>query len=415
MKKRGVFLAVNAGFLVLLALLFPQARLPLLLTAFVLIGSLMYFTRPSDVIDHNDRTKATTPKGELRMNTATTSSLTDLLKNVANADGVVLTDANVILAYSGIPWEGFIPGDAIHMDRMLQSIKSGQPQLIRHASQLLRPMGSSLGPYSTGIIVPLQQNDQTTGSLGFFRTDKSNLPSDFIATCQELGRLVCLQMKNTELERQMQLTTEARLDALQAQVNPHFLFNSLNAINMYVLKDPNVTRELIRRLSSFLRYTLGNPDRFTTVGEELNVVQDYLIIEKARFGDRLVLAMDVEEKLKTLKIPILSIQPLVNNAVIHGILPKEGNGLLRIRIQRVYDEVIISVEDNGVGIPEDKRDALFEKGYGTGLGVGIYNVHERLKLLYGNEYGLTYSSVAGQGTRVTFKIPLSLEEGVGNR
>lgn len=415
MKKRGIFLAVNAGFLVLLALLFPQARLPLMLTAFVLIGSLMYFTRPSDVIDHNDRAEATTPTSGLHMNTATTSSLTDLLKNVANADGVVLTDANVILAYSGIPWEGFIPGDAIHMDRMLQSIKSGQPQLIRHASQLLQPTGSIPSPFSTGIIIPLQQNDQTTGSLGFFRTDKGSLPSDFIATCQELGQLVCLQMKNTELERQMQLTTEARLDALQAQVNPHFLFNSLNAINMYVLKDPNVTRELIRRLSSFLRYTLGNPDRFTTVGEELNVVQDYLIIEKARFGDRLVLAMDVEEKLKTLKIPILSIQPLVNNAVIHGILPKEGNGLLRIRIRRVYDEVIISVEDNGVGIPEDKRDALFEKGYGTGLGVGIHNVHERLKLLYGNDYGLTYSSVVGQGTRVSFKIPLSLEEGVGNR
>ncbi|QSX09426.1 histidine kinase [Alkalibacter rhizosphaerae] len=414
MKTPTLLFVMNASILLLLVLVFPAARIPMALVA-LLFACNYFILKKIDIGSHKsvlseDPSAKGSPSKDLLPGT-----MTDLLKDIAKADAVAWTDSQTITAYSGFSCPDYSIGNKIPLVRMTRAMQQGETQILRNKRAFDCVRSTCECPFTSGVLVPLKQGDEITGSLGFFCTKKGGASTDFVETCESLAQLVSLQMQHRELERQVQLTTEARLDALQAQVNPHFLFNSLNAINMYVLKDPQVTRELIRRLSSFLRYTLGSTDRFTTVGEELKVVQDYLIIEKARFGERLTLITDVDENLKKVKIPILSIQPLVNNAIIHGLVPKEGNGLLRIRIRKIYDEVEISVVDNGIGIEEDRLEKLYDKGYGSGLGVGIYNLHERLRLLYGNKYGLHITSALDQGTNATFKIPMSLEEGVNNR
>jgi two-component system LytT family sensor kinase len=208
-----------------------------------------------------------------------------------------------------------------------------------------------------------------------------------------------------DLERQAQLTAEAQLDALQAQVNPHFLFNALNTVNMYILKDPEYARFLLVRLSTLLRYLLGNSGRFISLREEMKYIDNYVVIEEARFIGKIRVLFDIDSEAKDCNIPVFTIQPLVNNAILHGVLPMEGPGVIKISAQRVADEVIIAVEDNGVGISEEDIEKIYEPRYGTGCGVGISNVNERLKILYGTDHSLRIERVKPQGTKAWFKVP----------
>jgi two-component system LytT family sensor kinase len=202
-----------------------------------------------------------------------------------------------------------------------------------------------------------------------------------------------------KLEQQQLRLNEARLAALSRQINPHFLFNTLNSIASLVRLDPEQARQVIYKLSKILRRLLRQQENLTTLRDELSFIDDYLAIEMVRFGDKLHFVKDVDPLTLDMLVPSMLLQPLVENSLRHGLSSKVEGGTVRVRSRIAGDRLQILVEDDGVGIPENKLAKLFEQG------IGISNVNERLKVLFGEEYKMWIDSRLGEGTSTGIEIP----------
>jgi two-component system LytT family sensor kinase len=202
------------------------------------------------------------------------------------------------------------------------------------------------------------------------------------------------------LEQHQQLLLKARMDALTAQINPHFLFNTLNTVSSLIRYDPDTARGVVIKLSNILRRLLRKHETFVPLQEELDFIDDYLDIEVARFGrDNLQIHKEVDEHTLDAFVPSMLLQPIVENALKHGLAAKLGGGELTIRTETREARLIIVIEDNGVGIPKERMGHVF------GDGIGISNVHERLRVLYGGDFRMDISSREGEGTRIRIEIP----------
>ena len=192
--------------------------------------------------------------------------------------------------------------------------------------------------------------------------------------------------------------------ALRAQISPHFVYNSLTAIASFVRTDPERARELLLEFADFTRYSFRRHGEFTTLAEELGSIEQYLVLEKARFGDRLDVTLRIAPEVLPVVVPFLSLQPLVENAVRHGLEGKDGQGRISITAEDSDYEAVISVEDDGVGEdPERVRRALAWDP--TTDSVGLGNVDERLRSSFGDDYGLVVETAPGAGTKVTVRVP----------
>jgi two-component system, LytTR family, sensor kinase len=191
---------------------------------------------------------------------------------------------------------------------------------------------------------------------------------------------------------------------LRAQISPHFVYNSLTAIASFVRTDPERARELLMDFADFTRYSFRRHGEFTTLAEELKSIERYLVLEKARFGDRLNVTLRIAPEVLPVTIPFLSLQPLVENAVRHGLEGKPGAGTVTIVAEDFDREAVITVEDDGVGEdPERVRLAL--DGDPSVDSVGLGNVDERLRSTFGDEYGLVVETAPGAGTKVIVRVP----------
>jgi len=204
--------------------------------------------------------------------------------------------------------------------------------------------------------------------------------------------------KNLELQ-QMRLN-EARLAALSSQINPHFLFNTLNSIASLIRMNPEQARQVIYKLSKILRRLLRQQDNLTTLGEELSFIDDYLAIEMVRFGDKLKFVKEIDPATMDRLVPSMLLQPLIENSIRHGLASKVEGGTIKVRSEMAGNVLKIFVEDDGVGIPEKRLERLFEQE-----GVGVNNVNERLKVLYGERYRMWIDSRPGEGTSTGLEIP----------
>ncbi|MFN3326357.1 MAG: sensor histidine kinase [Bryobacteraceae bacterium] len=202
-----------------------------------------------------------------------------------------------------------------------------------------------------------------------------------------------------KLEAQGRLLTEARLEALSSQINPHFLFNTLNTIASLIRLNPEQARAVLQKLSNILRRLLRKHDNLNPLRDELAFIDDYLSIEMVRFGDKLKFVKDVDPATLDRLVPAMLLQPLVENSLRHGLSPKVNGGMIRVRSRLVDDRLHLLVEDDGLGIPEAKLATLFERG------IGVSNVNERLKVLFGNNYRMSIDSRPGEGTRTEIDIP----------
>jgi two-component system LytT family sensor kinase len=202
-----------------------------------------------------------------------------------------------------------------------------------------------------------------------------------------------------KLEEQSRLLVEARLAALTSQINPHFLFNTLNSVSSLIRTDPNQARIMVLKLSKVLRRLLRKHENFSTLREELSFIEDYLSIEVTRFGEKLRFEKDVAEETLDILVPSMLLQPLVENSIKHGLSSKVEGGTIRIHIRRSGGKLHILVADDGVGIPESKLATLLDHG------IGVSNVNERLKVLFGNQYRMWIESQPGQGTRIQMEMP----------
>ncbi len=213
------------------------------------------------------------------------------------------------------------------------------------------------------------------------------------------------QLREKE-QREAELRLRANqmeLAVLKAQLNPHFLFNALNSINALVGSDPEAARRVLAQLAEVLRYSLeSDRQQFVPLSEELRFVETYLAIEKARFGKRLQIKMEIDEAARPLLVPPMILQPLAENAVKHGIAPKEEGGELSLRVQRQNDHLEIEVADNGAGGNKTPAEHLLNNGH------GLHNTDLRLRKMFGENSGLQISN-GKDGFHVKFRIPIATE------
>ena len=201
------------------------------------------------------------------------------------------------------------------------------------------------------------------------------------------------------LAEQEHLLMEARVAALANQINPHFLFNTLASISSLIRSQPETARVLIVKLSALLRRLLRSQDHFVTLREELAAVDEYLDIERVRFGPALTVQLEIDEGSLDTIVPSMILQPLVENSIKHGLGRKLGEGRIVIRTRRSAGLVTIEVVDNGVGLPPTRMETESESG------IGLRNVNERLRVIYGAPYQLKLISQPGQGTSARIEIP----------
>jgi len=210
-----------------------------------------------------------------------------------------------------------------------------------------------------------------------------------------------------KLEEQKRLVLEARLDALQRQINPHFLFNTLNSIASLVRSKPEMARKMTVKLANILRALLKDHDTYVPLRDELSFTDDYLDIEVVRFGaEKLRVEKDIDPRTLMVMVPSILLQPLIENSIKHGLEPRLNGGTVTLRSRLEGNRVLIEVADDGVGMGNRPVSALRR----TGAGIGMKNVQERLEVLYGNQARFEVVSNPGRGTLVTIEIPSNLPD-----
>lgn len=344
-------------------------------------------------------------------NQETAQKVAEIICKISDVSAVAITDREKVLAFIGVGCENHPPGMPILTQATLNVLKTGRVGLIKNKSEFNCKRKDCACPLESAVIAPLTYGNQIIGTVKLYQTNEGQIPNYLRKLARGIAQLFSMQIELSELEHQAQLVTEAQLYALQAQINPHFLFNILNTIGMFIRTDPKMAGTLLQQLASFLRHSLKRNERFITLREELDFVRNYLILEKARFQDKLKIEKRIDDRLMEYMIPFLSIQPLVENAVRHGITPKEGKGNVLISAYMVSpQEMEIEIQDNGVGIAPEIMPRILEPGFGSGSGVGLSNVNERLLLLYGADYGLQIKSELTKGTTVKFRVPSTTKE-----
>ena len=333
--------------------------------------------------------------------TADMEATADIIYQSTSCAAVMITDAQKILAMKGENWYDVLRDEAV-LKPILSSIHDRKPTTFSYAEKT-DPLYHIL---KNRIIVaaPLIEMDKPVGSLTMmvkkhWHTSQSNL--DFAS---ELARLFSTQLELSDLDYQKQLRRKAEFKALQSQVNPHFLYNALNTISCVCRENPDRARELILTLSSYYRQALENDQYMLSLHTELYHVASYLELEQARFEEKLVVELVVEDDLNC-KVPSFILQPLVENAVRHG-GDRTGARHVSISAHSVEGMAEIAVADRGQGIPREVVLGLYT---GQGKGVGLSNVHKRLKSIYGEDNGLKIET-SEAGSRVWFRIPLEPEE-----
>jgi two-component system LytT family sensor kinase len=227
-----------------------------------------------------------------------------------------------------------------------------------------------------------------------------------VRAAEEVADWCAAQVELGDLDASRTQLAEAELRSLRAQISPHFIYNALTAIASFILTEPARARELVLEFADFTRYSFRRRGEFTTLSEELGSIHSYLELERARFGDRLRVTLRIAPETLATVIPFLSVQPLVENAVRHGLEPGEGGGEIRISSRDDGTHTEIAVEDDGVGMDPEALRATLTAG-DDGLHVGLRNVDTRLRQLYGADGGLVVETNTGAGTLVRMRVPKS--------
>jgi two-component system, LytTR family, sensor kinase len=315
-----------------------------------------------------------------------------IIKNEIRADAVAITDTRNILAYVGFGEEKYTIGHEIINDLTKQTIRSGKITIRNQIADQNTPQIQNL------LIMPLEERGEVTGTLKIYYRKGYKLTYPLQTMAIGLSQIISTLMEVSRIEQIKEAANKAEMRALQTKINPHFLFNALNAIASTTRRDPEKARELIINLSGYMRFNLEINDDLIDIHYALKQVRDYVEIEKARFGSRLQVEYDIDEVM--MRVPSLLIQPLVENAINHGILKTKEPGIVTISVKDLGDKVRISVKDTGVGIDEKVINQLYH-GDVPAKQIGLYNVHQRVKLIYGE--GLIIHRLS-PGTEVYFDV-----------
>jgi len=325
----------------------------------------------------------------------------EIIMSIVDFEAVAITDRNVILAHIGAGEDHHLCGAKVLTQITRKVISTGKYAVARKSNEI--ECSNPECPLKSAIIVPLKEEDKVIGTLKLYKRRENDISHVDIELALGLAQLFSTQLELSKIEYQSKLLTLTELKALQSQINPHFLFNTLNTISILCRIQPETARNLINNLAEFYRNNLRGNSILVELETELNHVRSYISIEKARFMKKLNVVYEIDSDLKCL-IPPLTIQPIVENAINHGILPKEEGGIVSIKLKDLVSHVEIQVEDNGVGMDKKTIQNALDKD-GASVNIGLYNVKSRLKCIYGDSSSLDIESEKGKGTRVTIKIP----------
>lgn len=314
------------------------------------------------------------------------------------AIAVAITDKKQILGYAGFEEAQNLPGSIIRTHATHATLADGKLRILFTPEDIGFPSESS--NIKAAIIVPLAVGRNVEGTLKFYYRRAKHISETQKSIAEGFGKLLSTQMAASALEEQTALATKMELKMLQSQINPHFLFNTINTIASFTRTDPARARTLLREFAKFYRSTLEDSGDLIEFRRELEQTQRYFMFELARFGeDRLELICNVEPEVEDMMVPPFLIQPLVENAVRHA-MPSEGKLTIRVEGVRQGDDVIISVIDDGNGMTQEACNNILHPGSTTGCGIAVGNVHDRICGYFGAGTHLEVESELGQGTTV---------------
>ncbi len=350
---------------------------------------------------------ANTAVSYLRMGLSpqTAESTANIIHFRLGVSAVAITDTKNVLAHVGDGSDHHLPGHEIRTSATKYVLETGEPVFVSSSEEI--GCNHPNCPMRSAIIVPLTKNSEIIGSLKLYGSSKLPLNATLFEVGKGLGNLFSTQLELKDIEIKGQMLAHAEIRRLQAQINPHFLFNSLNTIASFYRTNAEKARELLIDLSLYMRRNLDLSRGFIPLSEELEQVRSYLAIEKARFGQRIAIDMDIPDEAMNWPIPPLIIQPLIENSIRHGLLPRKEGGAVRLSAARSDGNLEILVADDGMGIDDETLQRILTK---DGIdschdGIGMRNCLSRLEHIYGPEYSPSIQSEPGKGTQILMRIP----------
>lgn len=381
-----------AEWLIALAALLGVALLGVVLGRLLLGGDRL--SSPANVASYRTLHTASQAAPALRsgLTSAAAQGAVRPLRTLLGVEALAITDRFTTLAWDGVGERN--PEAAVTHAR--DSLQKGITGVADAAAA-----SEASAMFRCAVSAPLTQDDVVVGALVAYSTAPAS-PA-LVRAVEEVAGFASGQLDIAELDRTRAKSAEAEVRALRAQISPHFVYNSLTAIASFVRTDPDRARELLLDFAEFTQYSFRTHGRYTTLAEELRSIEQYLLLEQARFGERLKVRLRVDQEVLGVRIPFLCIQPLVENAVRHGLESKESMGTVSIIAQDRGSECLIIVEDDGVGNDPDviRRSLSGEPG----VHVGLANVDERLRTAFGDDHGLVVETAPRAGTKVTVRVP----------
>ncbi|WP_106496508.1 sensor histidine kinase [Lentibacillus sp. Marseille-P4043] len=381
------------------------------------IGSAIFLLIIQNVVNEEEKTSALQAQKTLRiteqtlgylrkgMNNQSALAVCNILYQEIKPSAVAMTDKTTILAHVGMASDHHMANSPLQTQITKDVIQRGE--LVVANDDAIHCMNEYC-PLGAAIIAPLKQRGETIGTLKLYFKSKKEMTNASVELMSGLSSLLSNQLEIAEADHALQLAKNSEIKALQAQISPHFLFNSLNVIVSLIRIDPQKARKLLMSLSKFLRNNVtGTTVSMVSLEQELAHVKAYLEIEEARFVDKLQISYEINDSTLSETLPPLTLQPIVENAVKHGIKDMEHHARIKIAVYDCIQSIKIEVEDNGKGMQPDQITKLEtpQQPSKLGTGMGLYNVNRRLIMTFGEKAGISINSEPKQGTTISFQIP----------
>ena len=325
------------------------------------------------------------------------------LRQLLEARALAMTDGEA----QPLAWDG---GDDHHLPDVLELarevVQTGRQQVKSHSSLECEYKGSC--EVRGVVVVPLESDGKIIATMAALSTSTAG-PS-LLRAAAEVGRYVSSQLELAELDESRARLNRAEVLALRAQISPHFIYNALTTIASLCRTDPTRARELVISFADFTRYSFRDAGAdggglYTTLKDELANIERYIELEKARFGERFRIELQIAPEVLTVVVPFLALQPLVENAVRHGLAGRTSGGRIAITAENAGSECVIVVEDNGVGMDPKRLKEDLADAHLSGAHVGLGNVDDRMRAAFGDDFGLAVETDVGQGMKITLRVP----------
>ena len=381
-----------------LAQIVPWALVVLLVVAVIVL--LVKQRRPASVVEDAmlqavHRMSKAAPNLRSGLDEDAADKITTQLLQMLDCVAVGITDSEGTL----LSWDGEANEHYVDLVEAIgAAIRKHRREVVAHDRMPCNHRGTCR--MKTAVIVPLLVEGETEAALIVVGRTRGRL----VQMADAVAQFVCTQFELARLDESKHQLQQAEIKALRAQISPHFVYNALNTISALIRTDPEEARELLQDFADFTRYSFRTSGMFTSLAEELRNIDRYLTIENARFGGRLEVRMKIAPEVLSVVVPFLIIQPLVENAVKHGLASKPSGGCVTVIAQDHGTEALISVEDDGIGMDPRRLNDL-KSAHRTGAHVGLGNINQRMQQVFGSDYAVMVETAPGAGMKVTLRVP----------